>query len=153
MRHANHSPLRWGGGGTAGGASLIRRCAFIDVVAAFLFSALLLFLLLAFTPLGDPLAASGRRYLVRQPSSFARQREKVIAAIESGDEVAIESCPAEEVDQMPCEDPRRNSQFDRYMNFYRERHCPAPGELLLCLIPPPEDYRVRIPWPESLHKV
>lgn len=74
-------------------------------------------------------------------------------AIESGEEVAIESCPVEEVDQMPCEDPRRNSQLDRYMNFYRERHCPEPGEWLLCLVPSPQGYRVRIPWPESLHKI
>ncbi|PKU76944.1 probable methyltransferase PMT13 [Dendrobium catenatum] len=153
MRHANHSPPRRGGNGTTGGASFIRRCALIDLVAASFFSALLLFLLLTFTPLGDPLAASGRRYLGRQSASFARQREKVIAAIELGEEVVIESCPAEEVDKMPCEDPRRNSLFDRYMNFYRERHCPAPGEALLCLVPPPKGYRVRIPWPESLHKI
>lgn len=54
---------------------------------------------------------------------------------------------------MPCEDPRRNSQLSRKMNFYRERHCPTPEETKLCLIPPPDGYHVPIPWPQSLHKV
>lgn len=54
---------------------------------------------------------------------------------------------------MPCEDPRRNSQLSREMNFYRERQCPAPGDAPLCLIPPPDGYRFPVPWPESLHKI
>lgn len=54
---------------------------------------------------------------------------------------------------MPCEDPRRNSQLSREMNFYRERHCPVPEETALCLIPPPQGYSVPVPWPDSLHKV
>lgn len=65
----------------------------------------------------------------------------------------LQACSAEEVDHMPCEDPRRSSQLSRKMNFYRERHCPPPGEALLCLIPPPDGYRLPVPWPESLHKI
>lgn len=39
------------------------------------------------------------------------------------------------------------------MNFYRERHCPLPEEMPLCLIPPPDGYNIPVPWPESLHKI
>lgn len=68
-------------------------------------------------------------------------------------EHTVEYCTAEAVDHMPCEDPRRNSQLSREMNFYRERHCPLPQETALCLIPPPQGYRVPVPWPDSLHKI
>lgn len=67
--------------------------------------------------------------------------------------VAIDACPADMMDHMPCEDPRINSQLSREMNYYRERHCPLPEETPLCLIPPPEGYQVPVQWPESLHKV
>lgn len=65
----------------------------------------------------------------------------------------IEACSADEVDHMPCEDPRRNSQLSREMNYYRERHCPPPEETPLCLIPPPSGYRIPVRWPESMHKI
>jgi hypothetical protein len=65
----------------------------------------------------------------------------------------IEACPADEVDHMPCEDPRRNSQLSREMNFYRERHCPPVEDTHLCLIPPPDGYKISVRWPQSLHKV
>ncbi|GJN26695.1 hypothetical protein PR202_gb14647 [Eleusine coracana subsp. coracana] len=65
---------------------------------------------------------------------------------------AVPPCAASEVDLLPCEDPRRSSRLSREMNYYRERHCPARGEAPACLVPPPQGYRVPVPWPESLHK-
>lgn len=82
-----------------------------------------------------------------------RQRNRLVQLIESGHRQTIDSCPADAVDHMPCEDPRLNSQLSREMNFYRERHCPPPEETPLCLIPPPQGYRAPVQWPESLHKI
>ncbi|KAM0898875.1 hypothetical protein ACQ4PT_021665 [Festuca glaucescens] len=65
----------------------------------------------------------------------------------------VRPCAASEVDLLPCEDPRRSSCLSREMNYYRERHCPARGEAPACLVPPPQGYRVPVPWPESLHKI
>lgn len=128
-----------------------RQWRLLDFVSAFFFAAVILFFLLVFTPLGDSLAASGRQTLVR---SDPRQRKKLIALVESGKySTTIESCSAEEVDHMPCEDPRRNSQLSREMNFYRERHCPQPEDTPLCLIPPPDGYKISVHWPHSLHKI
>ncbi|KAK6162373.1 hypothetical protein DH2020_002214 [Rehmannia glutinosa] len=99
----------------------------------------------------DSLAASGRQTLLR---SDPRHRGRLVALVELGRQaVAIDACPADMVDHMPCEDPRINSQLSREMNFYRERHCPRPEDTPLCLIPPPEGYRVSVQWPESLHKI
>lgn len=80
---------------------------------------------------------------------------KLIVALEetSNGGQMIDACPAEFVDYMPCEDPKRNSQLSREMNFYRERHCPLPEDSPLCLIPPPQGYKVPVHWPQSLHKV
>lgn len=49
----------------------------------------------------------------------------------------------------PCQDPRRGRKFDRNMLKYRERHCPAKEELLLCLIPAPPKYKTPFKWPQS----
>ncbi|KAJ8441547.1 hypothetical protein Cgig2_026348 [Carnegiea gigantea] len=126
----------------------------LDIVTAFLFGIVILFFLLVFTPLGDSLAASGRQSLLRSAISDPRQRLKLIAAVEEvNNQKKIDACPAEYVDYMPCEDPKRSSKFSREMNFYRERHCPPPEESLLCLIPPPQGYKVPVPWPQSLHKI
>jgi SAM-dependent methyltransferase len=73
--------------------------------------------------------------------------------LETGQQSTLDSCTADAVDHMPCEDPRRNSQLSREMNYYRERHCPLPDETPLCLIPPPEGYRIPVPWPDSLNKI
>lgn len=129
-----------------------RQWRLLDFVSAAFFGAVLLFFLLVFTPLGDSLAASGRQALLRSTAD-PRQRQKLVALVESGHQQTIEACPAESVDHMPCEDPRRNSQLSREMNFYRERHCPLPAETPLCLIPPPDGYQIPVRWPESLHKV
>ncbi|CAL9124996.1 unnamed protein product [Musa textilis] len=130
------------------------RWGVLDLVSAALFTAVFVLLVLIVTSLGDSLAASGRRALARSAAG-SRQRERIVALLDSptASPFAIDSCPAEEVDNMPCEDPRRNSQLSREMNFYRERHCPLPGETPLCLVPPPKGYRIPVPWPESLHKI
>ncbi|CAN1308616.1 Probable pectin methyltransferase QUA3 [Linum perenne] len=125
----------------------------LDLVSAAFFGLVLLFLYLVFTPSGDSLAASGRQALLRSGSD-PRQRHRLVALLETERHPhPIEACSAEEVDHMPCEDPRRNSQLSREMNFYRERHCPVPDETPLCLIPPPVGYRVPVQWPDSLHKI
>jgi putative homogalacturonan methyltransferase len=126
----------------------------LDITAFSLFAAFLLFLLLILTPLGDPLAESGRRSLATDASP---SRASIISVLDSraglSGRVSVDVCPTEDVDYMPCEDPRRSSHFSRDMNFYRERHCPLLGETPLCLVPPPKGYRVPVQWPESLHKV
>ena len=146
---------------------LYRQWRLVDVMTAALFSFVFLFFLLVFTSLGDSLAASGRRALSRS-SQDHRLREQFIAYFDGEDDTInlrkigssaavelpeIAACSAEEADRMPCEDPRRNSQMSRYMNYYRERHCPLPGESPLCLVPPPHGYREPVPWPESFHQV
>lgn len=99
------------------------------------------------------MAASGRQTLLLSTSD-PRQRHRLVALIELGKHhQPIKACPADSVDHMPCEDPRRNSQLSREMNYYRERHCPPPDETPLCLIPPPPGYKVPVQWPESFHKI
>ncbi|RZS03896.1 hypothetical protein BHM03_00034135 [Ensete ventricosum] len=126
------------------------RWGVFDLVSAALFNAVFVLLVLIVTSLADSLAASGRR-AVDCSAAGSRQRERIVALLDSptASPFAIGSCP----DNMPCEDPRRNSQLSREMNFYRERHCSLPGETPLCLVPPPNGYRIPVPWPESLHKV
>ncbi|KAI4377994.1 hypothetical protein MLD38_015540 [Melastoma candidum] len=114
-----------------------------------LFLLVLIFFVLVLTPLGDSLAASGRRSLLLA----ARDRDGIALAAESGRLGRIEDCSGEDADFMPCEDPRRSSGLSRAMNFYRERHCPSPGEGELCLVPAPQGYRVPVRWPESLDKI
>ncbi|TYG56206.1 hypothetical protein ES288_D08G045400v1 [Gossypium darwinii] len=130
-----------------------RQWKLLDIVSAFFFALVLLFFLLVFTPLGDSLAASGRQALLLSTSD-SKQRHRLVELLELGHHhQPIEACPADSVDHMPCEDPRRNSQLSREMNFYRERHCPLPDETPLCLIPPPLGYKIPVQWPESLHKI
>nr|QTZ19607.1 putative methyltransferase PMT13 [Bixa orellana]QTZ19608.1 putative methyltransferase PMT13 [Bixa orellana] len=130
-----------------------RQWKLLDIVSAAFFGLVLLFFLLVFTPLGDSMAASGRQALLLSTSD-PRQRHRLVALIELGHHhQPIEACPVDSVDHMPCEDPRRNSQLSREMNYYRERHCPLPDEVPLCLIPPPQGYKIPVQWPESLHKI
>lgn len=129
-----------------------RQYRLLDLVTASFFGIVIIFFLLVFTPLGDSLAASGRQALLLSTAD-PRQRQRLVALVEAGQQQAIEACPAEEVDHMPCEDPRRNSQLSREMNFYRERQCPLPAETPLCLIPPPDGYHIPVRWPDSLHKI
>ncbi|XP_065864760.1 probable pectin methyltransferase QUA3 [Euphorbia lathyris] len=130
-----------------------RQWKLLDLVSAAFFGLVFLFFLLVFTPLGDSLAASGRQALLLSTSD-PRQRHRLVELIESGRHPqTIEACPEDAVDHMPCEDPRRNSQLSREMNFYRERHCPPTDETPLCLIPPPKGYKIPVQWPQSLHKI
>lgn len=132
-----------------------RQWRLLDLVTAALFGIVLLFFILVLTPLGDSLAASGRQALLRSSTGATdpQQRARLISLVETTGNPPIDSCPADMVDHMPCEDPRINSQLSREMNYYRERHCPLPEETPLCLIPPPQGYRVSVQWPESLHKI
>ncbi|OAY73322.1 putative methyltransferase PMT13 [Ananas comosus] len=158
MGHVNLPPPRRGGAGAGARAWTV-----LDVVCACFLGGVVVFFVLVFTSLGDSLAASGRRSLARSSSpSDPRQRERVLALFDSRSPTsasaaaaaaAIDACAADEVEYMPCEDPRRNSQLSRDMNFYRERHCPAPPDAPLCLVPPPPGYRIPVPWPQSLRKI
>lgn len=122
----------------------------LDLVSGFMFLAVFVFLVLVYTPLGDSLAASGRQALALTIRD-AKSRERLLSSVEAGQ--PLEPCPQELEDYMPCEDPKRVHHLSRERNFYRERHCPSLSEKLLCLIPPPRDYKSPVPWPESLHKV
>ncbi|KAL2251717.1 UNVERIFIED_CONTAM: putative methyltransferase PMT13 [Sesamum indicum] len=131
-----------------------RKWRLLDIITAAFFLAVLVLFLLVFTPLGDAFAASGRKTALQSPVLDPRNRAKLLALLELGRQgVTIDACPADMVDHMPCEDPRINSQLSREMNYYRERHCPKAEETPLCLIPPPQGYRVPVQWPESLHKI
>lgn len=132
-----------------------RQWRLLDLVSAALFLTVFVFFLLVFTPLGDSLAASGRRALALSNAADPRQRERLLAVVDSAGHPAaeVEACMADAADHMPCEDPRRKIRFSRDMNYDRERHCPAPEEEPLCLVPPPDGYRIPVPWPESLRKV
>ncbi|EPS64664.1 hypothetical protein M569_10115, partial [Genlisea aurea] len=128
-----------------------RQVHLLDLITAAIFGIVVLFFVLVFTPLGDSWAASGKLALLR---SDPKQRWSTVSELLVGRHAAlVDSCPADMVDHMPCEDPRINSQLSRDMNFYRERHCPAPEDTQLCLIPPPEGYQIPVQWPESLDKI
>ncbi|PWZ44759.1 putative methyltransferase PMT15 [Zea mays] len=60
-----------------------------------------------------------------------------------------EACPAKYSEYTPCEDVERSLRFPRDRLVYRERHCPADGERLRCLVPAPRGYRNPFPWPAS----
>eukprot|EP00249_Psilotum_nudum_P010945 c22865_g1_i3 orf=614-2377(-) len=122
----------------------------LDFVTATFFLAIFVFFVLVFTSLGDSLAASGRQSLALTITDSG-SRERLLKLVEAGR--LLEFCPRELVDHMPCEDPKRMVQFSKVRNYYRERHCPPADEKLLCLIPQPRDYRIPVPWPDSLHKI
>ncbi|CAH9128060.1 unnamed protein product [Cuscuta epithymum] len=130
-----------------------RKWQLLDFMFAAFFAAVLIFFVLVFTPLGDPLAASGLQTLLSGDPQ--QHRNRLLALVgESGREMPqVQFCPADYVDHMPCEDPKINNQLSREMNYYRERHCPSPQDTPICLIPPPQGYQVPVRWPESLHKI
>lgn len=59
------------------------------------------------------------------------------------------ACDMSYSEYTPCQDPVRGRKFDRNMLKYRERHCPAEGEILKCLIPAPPKYKTPFKWPQS----
>ncbi|KAK7294994.1 hypothetical protein RJT34_17895 [Clitoria ternatea] len=131
-----------------------RQWRILDFITAAFFFSVVLFFALVFTPLGDPLAASGRHTLLLSTAD-PRQRQRFVTVIEAGKQPGqfLDACPADDVDHMPCEDPRLNRLLSREMNYYRERHCPRHEDTPLCLIPLPKGYRIPVTWPESLHKI
>ena len=122
----------------------------LDLVSGVMLVSVFVFLVLVYTHLGDSLAISGRQALALNRRD-SKSRERILNSVEMGQ--ILEVCPQEFVDYMPCEDPKRARLLSRERNFYRERHCPTLAEKLLCLIPPPRDYKSPVAWPESLHKV
>ncbi|XP_066338350.1 probable methyltransferase PMT14 isoform X2 [Miscanthus floridulus] len=58
-------------------------------------------------------------------------------------------CAAALADHTPCHDQDRAMKFPRKNMVYRERHCPADGERLRCLMPAPPGYVTPFPWPQS----
>ncbi|XP_042399176.1 probable methyltransferase PMT17 [Zingiber officinale] len=58
-------------------------------------------------------------------------------------------CAPNLTEYTPCEDFSRGRKFPREKLAYRERHCPAKHELLLCLIPAPPKYKTPLSWPQS----
>ncbi|XP_057752510.1 probable methyltransferase PMT15 [Arachis stenosperma] len=58
-------------------------------------------------------------------------------------------CDLKLYEYTPCEDLKRSLKFPRQRLVYRERHCPAPKEILRCRIPAPFGYRLPLRWPES----
>ncbi|KAK8489861.1 hypothetical protein V6N11_021041 [Hibiscus sabdariffa] len=130
-----------------------RQWKLLDFISALFFTLVLLLFLLVFTPLGDSMTAFGRQDLLVS-TSYPKQRHCLVALLEQGHHhhQPIETCTIDSVDHIPCEDPRRNSQLSKEMNFYKERHCPLPDEMPLCLIPPLPGYKISVQWLESLHK-
>eukprot|EP00268_Persea_americana_P031170 TRINITY_DN3026_c0_g2_i1.p1 TRINITY_DN3026_c0_g2~~TRINITY_DN3026_c0_g2_i1.p1 ORF type:complete len:590 (+),score=92.49 TRINITY_DN3026_c0_g2_i1:390-2159(+) len=128
-----------------------RRWRFIDLLSAGFFIAFLVFFVVFFKPAGEALAEG--QAAAFPPPADPQLREKLLALADGGKRPPVDACPAGAVDYMPCEDPKRNSQLSREMNFYRERHCPPLEESTVCLIPPPVGYQIPVSWPESLHKI
>ncbi|KAI0498369.1 hypothetical protein KFK09_021610 [Dendrobium nobile] len=67
----------------------------------------------------------------------------------------FQSCPATMREYIPCLDNweaiEKLNSTDRGEKF--ERHCPEEGKGLNCLVPAPNNYKTRIPWPKSRDEV
>ncbi|KAK1429033.1 hypothetical protein QVD17_11232 [Tagetes erecta] len=58
-------------------------------------------------------------------------------------------CPINFTHYCPCQDPIRERKYKVEKFLHRERHCPATGETLRCLVPAPVGYKKPFPWPKS----
>ncbi|GLJ12749.1 hypothetical protein SUGI_0197100 [Cryptomeria japonica] len=62
-------------------------------------------------------------------------------------------CPSNYTEYIPCHDLNyvRNSlkNLDYSRKQHLERHCPLPKDRPFCLIPPPKEYKIPLPWPIS----
>lgn len=142
-------------GTTAASGLLPRHWRVLDVVTWTLLLAVLLVLVLIFTPMGDSTAAAGRRALAQMTSDDPQTRAKVLRWVQEKG-LPLEPCSAALTDHIPCHDPRVAAAFPRARNAYRERHCPESGTAgagQACLVPPPRGYRAPVRWPASLHEV
>lgn len=61
----------------------------------------------------------------------------------------VPECDMSWSEYTPCQHPPRGRKFEREMLKYRERHCPAKEELMMCLIPAPPNYKTPFKWPQS----
>ncbi|KAH8942714.1 hypothetical protein BDL97_13G008000 [Sphagnum fallax] len=127
-----------------------RQWKLLDCVSIAMMCAIFVLFMLVFTSLGDSLAASGQRYLDQADQADAASPD-FWEEVEKG--LTVVGCALHYTDHMPCHDAKRAKSFAKERNHYRERHCPPREEKLRCLIPPPIDYRIPIPWPKSLHKI
>jgi hypothetical protein len=85
-------------------------------------------------------------------------REEKVEKEKSGARVKVgkyKVCEKSMSQYIPCidnvEEIRRlnlSASVERY-----ERHCPQQGKGLACVVPRPEGYRVKIPWPKSRDEV
>lgn len=68
-------------------------------------------------------------------------------------ETGMNVCPLTFNEYIPCHDVSYVKSLLPNLDVSRreelERHCPPLGNLLFCLIPPPEDYKIPIRWPNS----
>lgn len=64
-------------------------------------------------------------------------------------------CEQSMTDYIPCldnmEEIKRLNSTDRGEKY--ERHCPSQGKTLNCVVPRPNGYKIRIPWPKSRDEV
>ncbi|KAL2483033.1 putative methyltransferase PMT6 [Forsythia ovata] len=68
-------------------------------------------------------------------------------------ETGMNVCPLTYNEYIPCHDISYNKELLPKLDLSRkeelERHCPPLGRRLLCLVPPPADYKMPIRWPTS----
>lgn len=64
-------------------------------------------------------------------------------------------CELSMTDYIPCldyvEEIKRLNSTEKGEKY--ERHCPGEGRSLNCLVPRPNGYKMRIPWPKSRDEV
>ncbi|KAF4401505.1 hypothetical protein G4B88_001699 [Cannabis sativa] len=77
-------------------------------------------------------------------------KEKKVRVVEK-----FKRCDQSMVDYIPCLD--NVEEINKLNSSHRgeklERHCPDQGKALDCLVPMPEGYQHRIPWPQSRDQV
>lgn len=69
--------------------------------------------------------------------------------INGGSTQKFQPCPMNFSEYTPCQDPNKARKFEKKMLMYRERHCPAKEDKVLCLIPAPPKYKNPFKWPKS----
>lgn len=75
-----------------------------------------------------------------------------------GDKIRVEKfkvCDVKLTDYIPCLDNlveiNKLNSTERGENY--ERHCPGEGKSFNCIVPRPNGYQIRIPWPQSRDEV